>query len=89
MTVTATPKVRRLTPEKKRQAEQMRAAGMTYTQIGKELDVHSSGIWAALNPDRLKERARKRQTKTRDEQPRPRKIGVTFPWEGVPDDEYL
>lgn len=86
---TATKPRRTLTPEAREEAQIMFSQGMTYTAIAKELEVHSSTVWAALNKDRMKQRKIKREANQLEENMRPRKTGVTFPWEGVTDEEYL
>lgn len=80
---------RHLTPEAKAEAERMLADGMTYTAIAAQLEVHSSTVWAALNPERVKERRAKRAHAVATALPPPRKTGACFPWEGVPDEEFV
>lgn len=87
MTATIVSARRRLTPEKLEAARHLHNQNMTYIKIGQLLEVDSSTVWCALNPDRAKQTRFKRQKRLNEKFSQPRKVGHQFPWEGLQDDD--
>ena len=54
----------RLDPVMKQRARDMRAQGMSYSEIGRELGVNSGSVWVWLNP-KLEEQRKKREKRLR------------------------